>query len=140
MIQKRSIALYIVLSVVTCGIYGIYWFICLNDETNKVSNEQNPTSSGIAILLCIVTCGIYGVYWAYKQGEKLDRASEMYGRPKSDRALIYLLFNLFGLGIVSFALMQDDLNALADPYNACCQQNPYQYHRRPAGSWRWAAQ
>ena len=114
MIQKRSIALYIVLSVVTCGIYGIYWFICLNDETNKVSNEQNPTSSGIAILLCIVTCGIYGVYWAYKQGEKLDAVAAKRGLPNGNKSIIYLLLSLFGLGIIAYALMQDELNKYAD--------------------------
>ena len=32
MIQQRNIAVCIILSIVTCGIYGIYWLICLNDD------------------------------------------------------------------------------------------------------------
>lgn len=28
-IQRREIVTAIILSLVTCGIYGIYWFICL---------------------------------------------------------------------------------------------------------------
>ena len=68
MIQQRNIAVCIILSIVTCGIYGIYWFIVLSNDTNTVSNAQNATSGGVAFLLSLVTCNIYGLYWAYKQG------------------------------------------------------------------------
>lgn len=61
MIQKRNIAVCIILSIVTCGIYGIYWFICLNNDTNTASNTFG-TSGGVAFLLTLVTCGIYGIY------------------------------------------------------------------------------
>ena len=74
MIQQRNLAVCIILTIVTCGIYGLVWLYWLNDDTNTVSNEPNPTSGGIVILLSIVTCGIYGIYWAYKQGEKLIRS------------------------------------------------------------------
>ena len=52
MIQQRNIALCIILSIVTCGIYGIIWFIKLTDETNMVT-PPNPagkpyTSGGVA--------------------------------------------------------------------------------------------
>ena len=35
-IQKRNIAVYFILSIVTCGIFGLYWFCTLNDDTNKI--------------------------------------------------------------------------------------------------------
>ena len=129
MIEKRSLPLCIVLTIVTCGIYGLIWFVWLNDDTNEVSNEQQPTSGGIALLLDIVTCGIYGIYWSYKQGEKLDNANMMRGLPKSDRSILYLILSIVGLSIVSWALMQDELNTIADTYNGGYQQGyqqPYQ--------------
>lgn len=43
MIQQRNIAVCIILSIVTCGIYGIYWFIVLSNDTNTVSNAENAT-------------------------------------------------------------------------------------------------
>ena len=61
MIQRRSIAMCIVLSLVTCGIYGIYWFICLTNDCNAVSNDPDGTSGGVAFLLTLITCGIYGL-------------------------------------------------------------------------------
>ena len=67
--QQKSLPLCIVLSIVTCGIYGIYWFICMTNDSNQLSNQTNAPSGGIAFLLTLVTCNIYGIYWAYKMGE-----------------------------------------------------------------------
>ncbi len=57
MVKERNIAVCIILSLVTCGIYMIYWFICLTDEANNASNSTG-TSGGMAFLLSLVTCGI----------------------------------------------------------------------------------
>ena len=62
MVKNRNIALCIILSLVTCGIYGLYWFVCLTDDTNTISGEPG-TSGVVALVLTIVTCGIYGIYW-----------------------------------------------------------------------------
>lgn len=112
MIQRRSIAVCIILSIVTCGIYGIYWFICLSNDANTASNTFG-TSGGIAFLLSIITCNIYGIYWAYKQGEKIDAAKCNRGIPSSNSGVLYLILWLFGFGIIAEALMQNELNALA---------------------------
>ena len=112
--NKRNIALCSVLSIVTCGIYGIYWMIVLANETNVASGHaQDGTSGGIVFLLTLVTCGIYGIYWAYKQGEKIDKAKTDRGIPSSNSGVIYLILCLVGLGIVAEALMQNELNSLA---------------------------
>ena len=113
MIQQRSIPVCIILTLVTCGIYGIYWFICLANDTNTVSGEQNATSGGVAFLLGLVTCGIYMWYWAFKQGEKIDVAKTNRGMASSNSGVLYLILYLLGLGIVAWALMQNELNKIA---------------------------
>lgn len=113
MIQERNIALSIILSIVTCGIYNIYWFICLTDDANNASGTQG-TSGGMAFLFSLITCGIYTFYWMYKQGEKLDSAQDSRGiHNNGNSGIIYLVLCFFGLGIVSYALMQDSVNKLA---------------------------
>ena len=32
MIKQRNIGICILLSIVTCGIYGLYWFVVLTDD------------------------------------------------------------------------------------------------------------
>lgn len=112
---QRNIALSIVLTVVTCGIYGIYWFITLtNDANNASGHAQDGTSGGVAFLLSLVTCGIYGYYWAYKMGEKINEAKAMRNMPADSNAgILYLILNIFGLGIITYALAQNELNKMA---------------------------
>ena len=112
-IQKREIVTALILSIVTCGIYGIIWFVKLTDDTNVVSGDPNATSGGMAFLLTLITCGIYGYYWAYKRGEILDNYNVSRGLPKSSNAVLYLVLQLFGLGIVAYCLMQSELNKIA---------------------------
>jgi len=110
-VQQRNIAVCIILSIITCGIYGIYWFICLTNDTNTVANEPG-TSGGVAFILTIITCGIYGLYWAYKCGEKLDKAKTDRGMAASNGGILYLILFLFG-GIIAYALIQNELNNMA---------------------------
>lgn len=124
MITKRNIGLAILFSVITCGIYGIYWMVVVTDDTNKSVNDINGTSGGIAVLLSIVTCGIYGIYWAYKEGEKLDNAKNMRGIPSSNSNILYLVLAILGLSIIAIALMQDSLNKISD-YDNFNGQNFY---------------
>lgn len=110
-VQERNIALCIILSLVTCGIYGLYWFVCLTEDTNAAANEEG-TSGVLALVLTIVTCGIYGLYWAYKRGELLDKAKANRGLPASNGGVLYLVLYIFG-GIIAYALIQNELNKLA---------------------------
>ena len=113
MIQQRNIAVCIILSIVTCGIYGIYWLICLNDDANRAANDPNATSGGIVFLLTLVTCGIYGIYWCYKMGQQLDTAYQNRGVPAPGKGTILLILAIFGLSIISYALIQDELNKIS---------------------------
>ncbi len=111
-VQQRNIALCVILSLVTCGIYGLYWFVCMTDDTNTVANEEG-TSGVMALVFTIITCGIYGLYWAYKCGDKLDKAKVDRGMPASNGGILYLILYIFG-GIIAYALIQNELNKLAE--------------------------
>lgn len=113
MVKNRNIVLQIVLSLVTCGIYGIYWFITLTDDAARKADD--PNFSGVkAFLLTIITCGIYGIYWYYKMGKTLKAAGDKNGVAIEDNSVLYLILGIFGLGIVGYCLMQSDLNKMAD--------------------------
>ena len=108
-IAPRSIPLCIIFSLITCGIYGIYWMIKLNDEVNIVSGEPQATSGGIVFLLTVVTCGIYGLYWLYKMGERCDRIKGVNG----SSGILYLILGLVGFSIIRYCRIQDTLNKAA---------------------------
>ena len=110
-VKERNIAMCIILSIVTCGIYGLYWVVCLQDDTNALVGEYK-TSGVMVLILSIVTCGIYGLYWAFKMGEKIDRIKQSRGIPSSNSGVLYLILYLVTGGIVSDALMQYEINKL----------------------------
>ena len=134
MIQQRNLATNIILTIVTCGIYGIYWMVTIHNDTSVASEDPQPTSAGMVVLLSIVTCGIYAYIWTYKQGERLDRACAMRNMPPQDnRGLIYLLLTIFGLSIVAFAMMQDTLNKIAGGGNGGNGGNGGYGYQQPYG-------
>ena len=106
-IAPRNIAVAIVLSLVTCGIYGIYWMIKMNDEINTLAGESNATSGVMVFVLTLVTCGIYSFFWIFKMGERCDRIK---GTEGGNSNILYLVISLLGFGIVVYCLMQDTIN------------------------------
>ena len=111
--MKRDIVKSIIFTIITCGIYGIYWFIVLTDDVNRISDD-NSTSGGMAFLLTLITCGIYGYYWAYQMGKKIYKYSNSHDMQLSDNSVLYIILQLFGLGIVNYCLIQNDLNTIAE--------------------------
>lgn len=111
--MNRSIPLCIVLSIITCGIYSLYWMVKINDDLNILSNQTGDTSGVTVLILSIITCGIYTLYWYYKMGNKIDAANVQRGMMPQNSSLLYLLLGIFGFGIISMAIIQDNINKLS---------------------------
>ena len=103
----RSVGLWVFLSIITCGICGIIWMIDINDEINRRVNDTQAPSGGMVFLYSLITCGIYGYIWAFKMGEKYDYLK---GTPDGSSSILFLVLQMFGFGIVNYAVMQDYLN------------------------------
>ena len=112
---KRSLPLAIVLSFVTLGVYAFYWIYALTEDAHAAAGERTTASGGMVILFSLITCGIYSLYWLYKMGETIIMAKQKRGMAvDTNLPIIYLVLALFGLGIVSYALMQNALNDIID--------------------------
>lgn len=110
--KERNIAVCIILFLVTCGIYGIVWFIGLTDDAGR-ANEDADLSGGKSFLFSLITCGIYQHYWNYKMGQEIYQAKVKRGMMASDNSVMYLILGFLGLGLVNYGLMQNELNELA---------------------------
>lgn len=112
-IKERNIILCVVLSIVTCGIYGIVWFVSITDDMKKASGDEN-LSGGMALLLTLVTCGIYGYFWAWNMGKANKTAKMRHGMmADSSDNVLYLVLQFCGLGWITYILVQSDLNKYA---------------------------
>lgn len=125
MIQKRSLLTYILLSLVTCGIYSIIFWYKYADDMNKTCNGDGKETQNylIVILLSLVTCGIYSYIWFYGIGNRLQENAPRYGLNFSENGttiLLWLIFGSFLCGIGGFYaiyLLIKNMNEVADRYN-----------------------
>lgn len=103
----RSLIMYIILTIVTCGIYGYFFIHKLAQDTNEMCYEDGEQTPGLGmyILLSIVTCGFYSYYWLYKIQNRLQANGPRYGVPIAENGTTVLLWLVFGsllCGIGSF--------------------------------------
>lgn len=119
LLQEKSIALCVILSLVTCAIYYIVWMFSICKKIKLIAGEQ-PNCSGE--LACIIFVPFYLLYWIYTRSKKLAQAGANCGIQLEDRSVINLLLAVFGLGIVSAALIQSDLNTAARAFQAAGAQ------------------
>ena len=116
-LERKNIVTCIILSIVTCCFYGIYWLYCIISDINTISGDPDSMSPIVVILLSFVTCGIYLLFWVYQKAIEAGRASE-------SRALLYVILTFFFFGIVTYALMQDSINTIADDQNNFVNNKP----------------
>ncbi len=112
-IQNRNVVTCILLTIVTCGLYGLYWFFCLVNDLNTASGDVDDPSGVTVFLLSLVTCGIYSWVWLYKAGEKVDKIRTRHGEAASNSGILYIILCLLGLGFVDYCLIQSELNKVA---------------------------
>ena len=125
--DNRSFWVYLLLSIVTCGLYSIYFWYVYVEDLNTVfygDGEDSPNYI-IVLLLSWVTCGIYGVYWRYKQANRMYReAYDRYGVMIEENGSAILLWTLLGyltggIGqLVADYFMIQNLNKTALVYNS----------------------
>ena len=70
-IQPRNIVLCIIFSIITCGIYGIYWMIKMNDEVNALAGEPGATTGGMVVFIHIDHLWYLRVVLALQNGRAL---------------------------------------------------------------------
>lgn len=113
MIKRRNCAIQVILSLLTCGLYSFYWIAVMADDVNRVSGSTKATPGELVVLFSLLTCGIYELYWLYTAGDKLDAARTKQGLPGNSLGIIFLLLAIFGIGIISLVLIQNELNKYA---------------------------
>ncbi len=98
--QKRSLAAVFGLTLVTFGIYGIYWQVKTKGEMNA-RGTQIPTA-----WLMIVP--FVSIWWLWKYSEGVEQVTSN----KLGGAVTFLI--MWFLGLIGMLIVQDAFNKLAD--------------------------
>lgn len=122
--NNRGLGKWILLSIITCGIYNFFFIHSLAKDVNEICEGDGENTAGLLklILLSFVTCGIYSYIWYYKLGNRLAANAPKYGLNFTENGTTVLLWQLFGsmlCGIGPFVAMNiiiKNTNQLATAY------------------------
>ncbi len=106
-------------SVLTLGIYLIYWYSCVYAEWQELTGST-PTGNQFALdlLFGIVTCGIWGIYVDYRISQELTAYRVARGLAPRDTTMAVLILDVAAYVtisitfLISSALQQDLINDL----------------------------
>lgn len=122
----RSLLTYILLTIITCGIYSFFFIYKLAQDVNTVCEGDGDTTPGLVpfIFLSLITCGIYAMIWYYKLGNRLANNAPRYGINFQENGTTVLLWMLFGsllCGIgpfIAWHIIIKNTNELCAAYNS----------------------
>ena len=109
-----SIPLYLVGTLLTCGLFNLYW----NYRQMQACNDMvgRPEFSWpMWFFLSLLTCGIWHVFYQYKMGSvivEIQRQREVH--VFDSLPLVSVLVTLFGASVVVDVIHQYEINKLCD--------------------------
>lgn len=128
---NRSLLVLILLSILTLGIYALFFWHGYARDMNIVNANDGKNTRGIfaRIVFSILTFGIYDLVWLYSAGERISINSHRNGihctTTGSSVLLWYILGSFIIIGpFVALHKLIDGLNKLSAHYNATNHNNP----------------
>jgi hypothetical protein len=124
MVQQRSLVGFIILSIITFGLYGLYWIYKLAKDVNLMCEGDGKNTGGLfkCIFFGIITLSIYNFVWLYMLGDRLQENAPKYNLAFKEGGGAVLLWYVVGSIIVIGPLIATyiiikNTNALAREFN-----------------------
>ncbi len=112
LLEERNIAMAVIFSVLTVGIYYIYW---MNKVANTIKTMDSDYSGAAPETIFFFIVPFYSFYWVYTRGKRLAQAAN--GRwhyyKITDDSFIYVVVAVLLSSFIVIAIMQNDLNTFA---------------------------
>lgn len=109
MVKQRNIGVAIILCIITCGIYYLYWIYALTNEVSHL-NDDPSFNGGTTLLLGIITCGIYFLFWYYQLGEHIMELRAKKNLPAQNESILLVVLAIFSFGLIAIAIAQSNVN------------------------------
>lgn len=107
-----SIAKDIIFTVLTCGIYGIFWQFRQMKAMNYLL-EKERYSPIKWLLLAIITCGIYHFFHEYMMAQSINEVQQKFEKQVSkDLPMLSVILTIFSAGIATDAIQQLEINKI----------------------------
>ncbi len=122
MMKKKNIALYIILNIVTLGIYRFFFWYKWTKDVDKLCDGDDKESANyfLVLLLNVFSLGINAPIWNYQMAERLYQKADDYGVEIKHGGLFIMIWKLipFVGSFVANIIKIVYINKFIDAYNA----------------------
>ncbi len=110
--KKRSVAAVVILSIITCGIYAVYWSYVVTTDLQKESGVQKiPPVLTMLLMLFVSAAG--GGLLGWDCNETINAIKAKRGVQTQDNTVLWIVFGVL-LNVVTIGLIQNEINHLPE--------------------------
>ena len=110
--KRRNVAAVIILTLITCGIYGYYWLYVTARDLQKESGVSEFPPAGI-LLLSIFASGAGTALLGFDANVAVNTLKAQRGMHQEDNKILWTVLGAF-ISIVLFGLIQYEINKILD--------------------------
>ena len=96
----RSLVKFIIFSILTCGIYSIFFYTGIADDINRVASGRDGKKTThyclMTFVLAPITCSIYAFYWWHTISDRIGEEARARGIYTDFSATTFWLWQLVG--------------------------------------------
>ena len=112
MLTKRSVVSVILFSILTCGIYMLWWtYVTCTALQQQGEKKQIPPVLTTVMMIFISQVG--GVLLALDADDNINAIKDKHGMLKTDNKVLWLILGIF-IPIATVALIQHEINTMID--------------------------
>ncbi len=123
-VKERNPIVVVILSLVTCGIYWIWWMYKITDELKEATHDES-LKPGMDLLLNLVTCMMWGLYTEYRHAQKIHQVIVLADPNHKDQSQTVMILNIVTVvgawlggmtgicALIAQYIVQDEHNKLA---------------------------
>jgi len=109
---STNIALYLVLTLLTFGLFNLYWNYRQMEGCNELLAKKE-FSFFWWVVLVVITFGLYHFYYQYKMGRALNDIQNRYRLPITHGLpILSLLAAILGVGVIADCIHQYEINRI----------------------------
>jgi len=112
MLEKRNVATVVVFSILTFGIYAVWWAYV---TCQALQQQGKKTSIPVILttLMMLFYSSVGGLLLGMDADDNINAIKEMHGMPKADNKILWMLLGFF-IPVVTIALVQSEINSMID--------------------------
>ena len=123
---NRGLLKYILLSIITCGIYALVFYCSISNDINVIASRYDGKKTMHFALLCFIigplTLGIGYLVWFHKISNRIGSELSRRGYPQSFSAGTFWLWEILGVIIIIGPFVYayklcDAMNKISEHYN-----------------------